>query len=159
PLRTPGRSQRRHQIGALSATPGCARRRATGGARLAGPAPARDRARGELLPALSGPFDAAAPRGDDDRSSPQAADRGCVVRNGFLLNTADTTCGDPDTNAAQPGGDAAIVRRARRASERTPFQPAQRRQTGAIPKTLRSFLPGQAHARHSPGPLHTMTSP
>jgi hypothetical protein len=111
--------RRQLQIGALPATPGCARRRATGRARLAGPAPARHRARGELLPALSGPFDAAAPGGDDDRSGPQAADRGCVVRNGFLLNTADTTCGDPDTNAAQPGGDAAIVRRARRASERT----------------------------------------
>src|SRR5262249_46333872 len=100
-----------------------------------------------------------APGGDDDHSGHRAAVGGCVVRRRFLMNTAGTTCGNPDRNAAQADGDAAVVRCARRASGRTDSNraaPAVVIDSQAATKLL--FQPS-AHARPGPGPLHTIKSP
>jgi hypothetical protein len=95
----------------------------------------------------------------DHCSGPNAADRGCVVWSRFLMNTADTTCDNPDRNAAQPGGDAADVRRARQASWQTDSKP---RITGRRERFTRGYEasdPAQAHAKHCARPLYPMTSP
>src|SRR5262249_33213501 len=97
--------------------------------------------------------------GHDDCSGPRAPVGDCVVWRRFLMNTPDTTCGNPAKNAAHAGGDAADVRRARPAPWRTDSNPRIAGRHQRIPRGNDTADAAQPPPRPAPRPRHTMTSP
>jgi hypothetical protein len=87
----------------------------------------------------------------------RAVATGCGVD--FLMNTSDTTCGNQtETLLNQAAMPPSFAVRARKGGRTDSNRAAPAVASASQVATKLPFQPS-AHARHGPGPLHTMTSP